>query len=478
MPARNRGWWYYSRSFEGREYGASCRVPVGDPDDWTPPQPAEDAGVDEPALPGEQVMLDHDALAAGHDFYSVGGVSVSLDGTRVACATDTVGNERYVLEIKDLTTGDLLPDRLEGVLGGGVWSPDGRDLYYCTVDESWRRDKVWRHRLGTLQADDELVHHELDERFWVAIGRSRTDRFLVVAAGSKNTTECRYLDTHDPAAGWVVFHAREEGLEYGLEHAVVGGEEVFLVLHNHAGADFELGRAPIAPTAPDGVAAAGPLRRAGPARGRRGVRRAPGGPPAQRGPDPAPDHRARRRDSVGPGRRLPGGVPPGALHGRRQRWLPVRPADGAGGLHLADRALVGLRLRRPDPDPDAAQAAGGPRPRPRGVRGAPALGDRRRRRPGPDLLGLPRGSPRTPARSRSSSTATAPTRSPSTRASRSPGSRCSTAAPGWRSPTSGAAARWAGAGTTTARCCTSGTPSPTSPPARGTWSRPAGPPTT
>ena len=82
-------------------------------------------------------------------------------------------------EVKDLATGELLPDRIEGVLGGGVWSPDGRDLYYCTVDDSWRRDKVWRHRLGTAQADDELVLHETDERFWVGVGRSRTDRFLV-----------------------------------------------------------------------------------------------------------------------------------------------------------------------------------------------------------------------------------------------------------------------------------------------------------
>ena len=74
VPARNRGWWYYGRSFEGREYGRSCRAPLVDEDDWTPPAPDEGAGPDEPALPGEQVLLDHDALAEGHEFYSVGGV--------------------------------------------------------------------------------------------------------------------------------------------------------------------------------------------------------------------------------------------------------------------------------------------------------------------------------------------------------------------------------------------------------------------
>ena len=251
VPSRNRGYWYYSRSFEAREYGATCRVKVSDESDWTPPAPDEDAGPDRPALLGEEVLLDHDALAAGHDFYSVGGVSVSPDTTLLAYSTDTVGDERYVLEVKDLATGELLPDRIEGVLGGGVWSPDGQDLYYCTVDEAWRRDKVWRHRLGSTEAD-ELVFHETDERFWVGIGRSRTQRFLVIGTSSKNTSECRYLDCADPDPEWVTFHPREEGLQYGLEHAVIGGEDRFLVLHDHAGVDFELGWTPIAATPPAG----------------------------------------------------------------------------------------------------------------------------------------------------------------------------------------------------------------------------------
>jgi oligopeptidase B len=251
VPSRNRGWWYYGRSFEGRDYGTSCRVKVLDETDWTPPAPDEDAGPDQPALPGEEVLLDHDALAEGHEFYSVGGVSISPDGTRLAFSLDMVGDERYVLQVKDLPTGELLPDRIEGVLGGGVWSPDGRDLYYCTVDESWRRDKVWRHRVGSTEPD-ELVFHETDERFWVGIGRSRTQRFLVIGTSSKNTSENRYLDCADPDADWVLFHPREEGLQYHLEHAVIAGEDRFLVLHDHAGADFEVGSTPIAATPPSG----------------------------------------------------------------------------------------------------------------------------------------------------------------------------------------------------------------------------------
>ncbi|WP_182526420.1 S9 family peptidase [Nocardioides dongkuii] len=251
VPTRNRGHWYYSRSFEGREYGASCRVPISGPDDWTPPRPEADCAPDQPALPGEEVLLDLNVLAEGHDFFSLGGSAITLDDTVLAYAVDVVGDERYTVRFKDLHTGELLPDELTGVLGGVVWHPNGQDCFYSTVDDSWRPDKVWRHRLGSTQADDELVLHEPDGRFWTGIGRSRSNRFLMTATGSKTTTEYRYLDTEAPDAGWVLFAPRREDLEYSLEHAVLAGEDRFLVHHNGTGADFEIGVAPVAPTSPE-----------------------------------------------------------------------------------------------------------------------------------------------------------------------------------------------------------------------------------
>ncbi len=248
VPTRNRGYWYYGRSFEGREYGASCRVPVVDADDWTPPQPAEDCAPDEPALPGEEVLLDLNALAEGHEFFSLGGSAVSPDSTLLAYSTDVVGDERYTIRVKDLTTGGLLDDEITGVIGGATWHPDGGSFYYTTVDEAWRADKIWRHVLGTPRADDELVHHETDARFWVGVGRTRSDRFVMVLSGSKTTTELRYLDTADPGAGFRTFAERREGVEYTLEHAVIAGEDRFLVLHNATGPDFELGATGIEPT--------------------------------------------------------------------------------------------------------------------------------------------------------------------------------------------------------------------------------------
>ena len=248
VPTRNRGFWYYGRSFEGREYGTSCRVPVTDPTSWVPPQPAEDARPDEPGLPGEQVLLDLDALAEGHEFFSLGGSSISPDDTLLAYATDTVGDERYAVRVRDLGTGEHLPDELDGVLGGVTWAPDGASFFYVTVDDSWRSDKVWRHHLGTAQADDELIWHEEDERFFVGVGRTRSQRFVMVGAGSKTTSEVHLLDFATPNPELVCFAPRREGLDYTLEHAVLAGQDRLLVLHNGTGPDFELAVVPPEPT--------------------------------------------------------------------------------------------------------------------------------------------------------------------------------------------------------------------------------------
>jgi oligopeptidase B len=247
VPNRIRGHWYYSRSYEGKEYGASCRVPVTDEADWIPPRPAEHATPDEPALPGEELLLDMNELAEGHEYFSLGGSSISPDETLLAYAVDVVGDERYTIRVKDLGSGELLPDVITGTLGGATWDRGGEHLYYTTVDESWRADKIWRHTLGTTQADDELVFHEEDARFWVGVGRSRSDRFLMIVSGSKTTTEYLVYDA-EGAEGFVVFCPREEGVEYNLEHAVIGGEDRFLVLHNGSGANFELASSPTRPT--------------------------------------------------------------------------------------------------------------------------------------------------------------------------------------------------------------------------------------
>ncbi len=196
-------------------------------------------------MPDEEILLDNNKLAEGHDFFSLGAASVSPDGTLLAFSTDTVGDERFLLQVKDLRTGELFPDQIPNTMYGATWDLGGTMVFYSTVDESWRPDKIWRHRLGTDVSEDVLVFHEPDERFWCSIGRTRSDRYLVIGVGSKTTTEYRVLEAGDPTGDFRMVAPRRQGVEYNIEHAVIGGEDCFLVMHNDGAENFALAKAPI-----------------------------------------------------------------------------------------------------------------------------------------------------------------------------------------------------------------------------------------
>ena len=239
VPTRRGDYWYYARSFEGKQYGVQCRCPVRDPDDWSPPVLDEHTDID-----GEQVLLDENVEADGHEFFALGAASVSLDGNVLAYSVDVVGDERYTLRFKNLRTGELYPDVISGIASGATWAADNATLYYMTVDDAWRPDTVWRHRLGAgLPA--EKVYHEPDERFWLGVGRCRSDKYVMIASGSSITSEMFYADATDPNAEFTSILPRREGVEYSVEHAVVGGEDRFLILHNDGAVNFTLEEAPV-----------------------------------------------------------------------------------------------------------------------------------------------------------------------------------------------------------------------------------------
>lgn len=225
VPTRMGQWWYYSRTVEGKSYGLQCRCPVDSPDDWTPPTLSSDVDV-----PGEQILLDANVEAEGHDFFSLGAFSISLDGTLLAYSTDTEGDERYTLRFKNLETGELLADTIENVAPGATWTADATHVFYLTVDESWRPDTVWRHTLG--KAEDVKVFHEPDESYWVGFGSTRSEKYLMIWVGSKITSECLVLESTDPEGEFRVVLPRTDGIEYSIEHAVVAGEDRFLITHN------------------------------------------------------------------------------------------------------------------------------------------------------------------------------------------------------------------------------------------------------
>ncbi|MFB1294740.1 S9 family peptidase [Mycobacterium sp. pW049] len=244
VPTRRGDWWYYGRSFQGKQYGVQCRCPVTDPDDWTPPQLDENI-----EIPGEQVLLDENVEAEGHDFFSLGAASVSVDGNILAYSVDVKGDERYTLRFKDLRTGERYDDEIVGIGAGATWAADNATVYYVTVDDAWRPDTVWRHRLGSGQPA-ERVYHEADERYWIGVGRTRSNKYVIIAAGSAVTSELRYADAADPQAEFDIVWPRRDSVEYSIEHAVVGGEDRFLILHNDGAENFTLVEAPVSdPTA-------------------------------------------------------------------------------------------------------------------------------------------------------------------------------------------------------------------------------------
>src|SRR6478752_2325456 len=187
VPVREGDWWYYTRTVEGKQYGIHCRAPIASADDWVPPELDEEA--QRSGLPGEQVLLDDNAEAEGHDFYSLGSFDVSADGTRLLWAVDTEGDERYTIRIRSLVDdGAEFPDEITGTSAGALFDQTGAFVFYTTVDDAWRPDTVWRHPVGVGPANgddastDTLVFHEPDERYFVGVGLTRSRRFLMIEA--------------------------------------------------------------------------------------------------------------------------------------------------------------------------------------------------------------------------------------------------------------------------------------------------------
>ncbi|GII87832.1 protease [Sphaerisporangium siamense] len=233
VPTRKGGWWYYSRTEEGKQYGIQCRVrATGD----TPPE----LKAGEP-LAGEEVLLDGNELAGDSPFFAMGTSAVSPDGAVLAYSTDFNGNERFTLRFKRLDTGEALLDEIPNIFYGGSWSADGSAFFYTIVDDAWRPYRLFRHIIGTAAEEDVLVYEEPDERFWIGVGLTRSERYIVLSAGSKITSEVRVLDADYPTGEFAVVRPRETGVEYSIDHA---GDR-FLILHNRHARNFEIASAPI-----------------------------------------------------------------------------------------------------------------------------------------------------------------------------------------------------------------------------------------
>ncbi|GIV60698.1 MAG: oligopeptidase B [Rhodothermaceae bacterium] len=224
VPYRKGDFFYYTRYEPGKEYPILAR---------------RRGTLDAP----EEILLDVNELAKDHTFYQLGGTAVSDDGRLLAFAADTLGRRLYTVYVKNLETGQLLPETLYPTTGNVVWAADNQTLFYGRQDlETLRSYQILRHRLGTDPAADVLVYQEDDPEFYVRITRSKSDRYLLIAASQTTMDEVRYLDAADPEGAFRVLVPRRRGHEYGVDHA---GD--FFYIRTNAGGrapNFKLVRAP------------------------------------------------------------------------------------------------------------------------------------------------------------------------------------------------------------------------------------------
>jgi oligopeptidase B len=219
VPYRRGGWLYYSRTEKGKQYAIHCRKRTADA--------------------AEDVTLDLNALVEGHPFIDLGAYAVSDDGRLLAYTTDVTGFREYTLQIKDLTTGALLPDRIEKV-SSVAWSADPGVLFYVTEDHAKRAYRLWRHRLGATAYD--LLYEETNELFRLHVWRSRSRAMLFAGSYSFTSTETRFVPATQPYGVWQIVHPREGDHEYHVEHS---GELFYIRTNGDGLRNYRLVTAPV-----------------------------------------------------------------------------------------------------------------------------------------------------------------------------------------------------------------------------------------
>lgn len=223
LPYRDGEFLYYVRTEQGLQYPIYCRK----------------AGSLEAQ---EQVILDVNELAAGEQFMALGAFAVSDDGHLLAYSADNTGYRQYTLHIKDLRTGELLPDTAERV-GSVTWANDNRTLFYSEEDEATKRHyRIYRHVLGNQREQDTLVYEEADERFNIGAGKTRDKRYLVLGISSHTASEERFLPADEPASEWRLIEPRRDEIEYYADHR----DGLFYIRTNDSGRNFRLVTAPVA----------------------------------------------------------------------------------------------------------------------------------------------------------------------------------------------------------------------------------------
>jgi oligopeptidase B len=226
VPQKDGDWLYWIEFEEGAEYKKWWRRPVaGGPD---------------------ELILDEPALAEGKDYFRLGAISVSKDGRLLAYSVDDNGSERFTVRIKDLATGEHLPDEIPGTLSALVWVAGDKGLIYSLANEQWRTDNARLHWLGRPIGEDVELYHEDDDGFRVSASLSAAEDWVIVSTGDHETSEVRLIPAADPLAAPILVRPREKGVEYDVDVRPEGAGHALYIHANDTHENFRLAAAPLA----------------------------------------------------------------------------------------------------------------------------------------------------------------------------------------------------------------------------------------
>jgi oligopeptidase B len=226
VPVKDNGYLYYTRFEEGGDYALYCRKKI-DSDGK------------------EEIIFNGPEMATGYSYYGIGSQSVSEDNKLMAFAIDTVSRRRYNIYFKNLETGEQYSDMLSNTSGRATWANDNKTVFYTTKDpETLRANKIYRHVLGTSQAEDVLIFDEKDETFNIGVGKSKSKAYLTIYSSQTLSTEVRVLDANTPNGEWKIIQPREMNLEYSVDHY---GDH-FYIRTNLDAKNFRLVKTPVTVT--------------------------------------------------------------------------------------------------------------------------------------------------------------------------------------------------------------------------------------
>ena len=223
VPYLRNGYYYYQRTEEGKQYYKLCR---------------KKGSLDAP----EEVLLDVDKMAEGFAYYALGGATVSPDNKLLAYGVDTVSRREYVIHIKNLETGEILPDRIIRTSGGSVWAADNKTLFYTAKNPvTLLSEKIKRHTLGAPVDKDVVVYDEKDNTNYIGVWKSKDDQYIFIYSGGTLSSETRYLKADDPNGTFQVFQPRIKDVLY----SVTPLKDKFLVVTNDNAKNFKVMETPL-----------------------------------------------------------------------------------------------------------------------------------------------------------------------------------------------------------------------------------------